>query len=573
MKKFWIVLVIVAVVMAAALGVMWRLASRLDRGVSVAGGVLHWRVADAYQEERDTSVLGQILHGRRPVMREMVFALERAARDRRIEGLLLEIESLPADWAKVNELCDGVSAVRDAGKPVVAFLTGGGTKEYALAVTADEIVIAPEGHLLVQGISAELSFLKGTLDKLGMQADFVHVGKYKSAPEQLTRQKASPANREMVEAIITDHYDGLVARIAAARGITAEHVRAWIDVGFYDAVDAFATGLADTVLCLEEVKESRFAGAEFSEMADYLWGGRRGKVAAKIALVYVTGTIMPGESRHDRLQGKVAGAVTVCEQLRAARQDDDIDAVILRVDSPGGSAAASDLIWHEMARLGELKPVVVSMSGYAASGGYYVSCGADSLFAEPGTLTGSIGVFAGKVDMEGFYDKIGVQREFITKGENALIFANNAPFTPDQRHRLQTLLDAFYERFLAKVAGGRGLTPEEVAAVAQGRVWTGRQARERGLVDGIGGFSRAVTAAKLLVGIDPEQKAAIISYERQLSFLERMLIRSLNDMGGAAHSTALLSLWGILDGNETLAAVPLLDGRPVVLMPWRIRLH
>jgi protease-4 len=568
MKRFWLVFLIAAVCMAGAFLILWRLAGNLERGRVAVGGVLHWRVEEVYAEERSDSFLGQVLHGRPPVMREVIFALRRAAQDHRIRGLLLDVAAVPVDWAKVEELREAVSEFRRSGKPVVCYLEGGSTREYALATAAEEIVLAPEGNLMVLGVSAELAFLKDTLDKLGMKADFVHVGKYKSAPEQLMRREASAANREMITAIVESRYESLVGMIAEGRNTTPEKARAWIDGGLYDSATAQAEGLVDSVLCREDLEEERFAGE------DYLWshGSRRG--AGRVALVYVDGTIVPGKSQEDRLQGRLAGSATVVERLQQAREDDSIDAVVLRVNSPGGSALASDLIWHEVQRLQRIKPVVVSMSSYAASGGYYVSCGADSIFAEPATLTGSIGVFAGKVDMSGFYGKIGIQREYIARGENALLFGNQAVFTPRQRARLQGQLDDFYTRFVDKVAAGRDLTPESVEQVAQGRVWTGEQALSRHLVDGLGGLLRALDSAKFMMGLKAEDRVAVVTYEKKLTLLERALLRSFNDATQApALPTAATELLVPLAEDGVTAAVPLLDGRPLALLPWRIHLR
>jgi len=571
MKKFWIVFIIIAVLIGGSLGILWRLMRSLDTGPEIDGGVLVWQIAQPYEEERDESLVGLLVEGRYPIMRDIVFSLKRAAEDEDIQGLMLQIQALPVDWAKVEELRQAVLAFAASGKTVVAYLEGAGTKEYSLAMAADSIVLAPEAHLMVLGISAELSFIKNTLSKLGIQADFVHIGRYKAAPEALTREEPSAPYREMMEAIVEDRYHKLVDMIAKGRDVTAEQAEAWINNGIYDAPGALAAGLVDTILCKEEVLESLFEEDNHTDFHDYLMTRKRGRAAGKVAMIYTTGTIAPGETRRDKLQGKVAGSETVIEHLRSARKDDSIDAVVLRVDSPGGSALASDLIWNEVERLQQEKPVIVSMSGYAASGGYYISCGADSIFAEPGTLTGSIGVFAGKVDMKGFYDKIGVQREFITRGENALLFGNNALFTKAQRQRLTSLLDDFYERFLAKVAKGRDLDLAQVAAVAEGRVWTGSQAQQNKLVDGLGGMDRALDAAKCMVGLQPSDKVAVVSYERQLTFFERLLLRSLHEATRtAALSFPALSILTELGRDGDLAAVPFLDGQTVAMLPFRI---
>jgi protease-4 len=264
----------------------------------------------------------------------------------------------------------------------------------------------------------------------------------------------------------------------------------------------------------------------------------------------------------------------VVERLRRAREDKSIRAVILRVDSPGGSALASDLIWQEVARVRQQKPVLVSMSGYAASGGYYVSCGADSIFAEPGTLTGSIGVFAGKVDLRGFYEKIGVRREFVTRGANALLFGDNDVFNDEQRAALEAQLGDFYDRFVAKVAAGRHLETSAVEALAEGRVWTGQQAVENGLVDGLGGLQRAILAAKRMLGIPPGALVSVQTYEEPLTFIERLLASSLRRRsGGARVSLPALTAAEALRRDGTIAAAALLDGRPLALLPLRIQFH
>lgn len=575
MKRFWIGFLCVAVVIGGGMVWLGHLVNRLEpsmgarTGASATAGVLRWQVAEAYPEERDTDALAVVMRGRALRLRDVTFALTRAARDARITGLLLDIRTLPGGWAQVEELRDAVAAFARTGKPVIAWLEEGGEKEYALAMAAPRIVMPPEGSLFILGVSAELSFLKGTLDKLGMSADFVHVGRYKSAPEQLTRDSASAANREMIEAIVDDHYTQLVAGIAAGRRVEPAAVRGWIDAGMFDAAGALAAGLVDSVLALSDLEDAEFPDEDFVALEDYALGRRRGRTAGTVALVPVTGTIVTGESGYDGWNGTRTGSDTVVDRLRQARDDDAVQAVLLRVDSPGGSALASDLIWREVARVREHKPVIVSMGDYAASGGYYVACGADSIFAEPGTLTGSIGVFAGKVAMSGLYSKVGITREFVTRGENALLFSDNAPFTDAQRAALETTLGAFYGRFVAKVAQGRRLPAAAVAAIAEGRVWTGAQARERGLVDGLGGLSRALDAAKRMIGVAPDELVAIVSYEEEPGLFERLLARLLR-RSTVRLGAGLTALSPLPAAGGLLAAVPLLDGRPLALLPLRI---
>ena len=591
MKKFWIVFILVAIVFGGGFGLLWYSMSSLEKSVSIDGGVLVWEVGGDYPEERDDSFWGQVRRGGQMTMPEVLFSLFRAAEDDRITGLVLDLRGVSFDWAKVEEIRGAVARFGDQGKPVVAYLNAGGTRDYALAAAADRVVLSPEANLMVLGISAELAFMRDTLDKLGMKADFIHVGAYKSAPERMTRSSASDANREMITSIVDDRFEALVDMLADSRRVDRQVVAGWIDQGMFDAQDAVKAGLADTVMYFDDMMDTTFDEEDVTYLADYsLDRPKRRTTEHEVAVVFITGVIMPGTSRFDNFQGKLAGSETVVEQLQSVGDDEDIDAVILRVDSPGGSALASDLIWNEIRKVQQNKPVIVSMSGLAASGGYYVSCLGDSIFADPGTLTGSIGVYAGKMDRSGMYRKIGVNREFITRGANALLFTDEGGFTSSQRELFQDQMDKFYERFLDKVASGRGMTRDAVHEVAQGRVWTGRQGMAVGLVDGLGGLRRSLNSTKWMLGIEPEDKVNIRTFGEELSLLERMILKSLRAEGGLARLAVSLYEWGGVAGTPaanlpvpvlvealredgTLAMVELMDGRPVTMMPFWIRMR
>ena len=591
MKKFWIVFILIALFIGGGVGLLWFSLSNLDDSVSIDGGVLVWEMGGKYPEERDNSFWGQVRSGGEMTMPEVLFSLYRAAEDERITGLVLDLRGVAVDWAKVEEIRVAVQNFRESGKPVVAYMDAGGTRDYALAAVADQIVVSPEANLMILGISAELAFMRDTLDKLGMKADFVHVGAYKSAPERMTRSTASDANREMITSIVDDRYEALLDMLASSRGVEKDVVSDWIDRGMFDARSSLQAGLVDTVMYYEELMEGRFGDEDITYMTTYsLDHPKRRTTDYEVAVVFITGVIMPGASRFDNFQGKLAGSETVVEQLQSVGDDDDIDAVILRVDSPGGSALASDLIWNEIKKVQLSKPVIVSMSGLAASGGYYVACLGDSIFADPGTLTGSIGVYAGKLDRSGMYRKIGVNREFITRGKNALLFSDEGGFTAAQRDLFQNQLDGFYERFLDKVASGRGMTRDEVHEVAQGRVWTGQQGLDRGLVDGLGGLHRSLDSVKWMLGAVPSDKVTIVMFGEELSLIKRMMLRSLRDGGGFSRVLGAVSGWTgagdpgaanlpipllveALREDGTLAAVELMDGRPVTMMPFWINMR
>jgi protease IV len=593
MKKFWIVFTIVAVIMIGGIGLMWRTISSFEESVSIDGGALIWEVAGGYPEELDTSFLGQLQGAGELTLKDIVFGLHRAAADSRITGLILDLRSLQTDWAKIEEIREAVAAFQAEGKPVVAYLDGASTREYALGVVADQVVMSPEANIMVLGVTAELDFLKEVLGKLGMEADFIHIGKFKSAPERMTRTGPTDANREMIASIVEDRYEMLLEMLADGRGTDVQTVARWVDIGMFDAETAMAEGLADTVLYYDEMMDLHFPDNEITYLEDYVLDpGQAPRAAHEVGVVYVTGVIMPGESRFDRWQGKLAGSETVVEDLRLMAEDSEVEAVILRVDSPGGSALASDLIWREIREVRKEKPVIVSMSGMAASGGYYVSCTADSIFADPGTLTGSIGVYAGKMSRTAMYEKIGVNREFVTRGRNALLFSDEGIFTPSQRELFTGQMERFYERFLNKVGDGRDMDRDAVHAVAQGRVWTGRQGLERGLVDDLGGFRRALDSAKWMIGLDPSSQVRVVSFSEELSLIEKMILRSLSQGGGmglkaAAMATGDVSsltpwttagsplpeLQGTLREDGTLAAISLMDGRPVAMAPFWLRVR
>ena len=576
MRKFWIVFVAVVVVIGIGIGFLQGALESLTEGKDVAGGVLVWKAEGGLPETTDTSFLGRLRQGDQPTMAAILFGIRRAASDDEVTALVVDLRGLAVSWAQLEELREAVGVFRASGKPVWACFAGADTGDLALAVAADRVAMAPEGNIAGLGVAAELAFLKDTLDKVGIAADFVAVGKYKSAPEQYTRAEPSDPNREMTTAIVDARYEELVAMLATSRQVDPATARAWIDQGMFDAPTALAEGVVDTLATVDALVDALFPDDDVSDFADYVAAKTKaGDHLPVVALIEAAGTIMPGESTSESFQGAVLGGDTLVGQLQDARDDDEVKVVILRVDSPGGSVEASDLIWQEVERLRAVKPVIVSMGTYAASGGYYISCGADSIFADASTLTGSIGVFAGKLDWSGLYAKVGIHREFITRGENALMFSDATTFSPAQRAMFQAQLDRFYERFLAKVAAGRDLDRDEVHAIAQGRVWTGRQAVSLGLVDGLGGIERAISAAKARLGVPADEPIALRTYEKELTWLERLVLQSLDEASLAAPRqveipVAAAAVTRQLTRSGFLTALPLLDGRPLALATCRL---
>uniref|UniRef100_A0A7C4CAG5 Signal peptide peptidase SppA n=1 Tax=candidate division WOR-3 bacterium TaxID=2052148 RepID=A0A7C4CAG5_UNCW3 len=357
------------------------------------------------------------------------------------------------------------------------------------------------GGVLIPGVSGRMTFLKGTLEKLGIEPEASRHGRYKSAVEQFTEDSLTAPNREQMQALVDALYDEFISATAAGRNITPEQMETLVDQAFFMAHEAKASGLVDT-LCYDDELDSLVA-RELGHARDKEHQFRSRKpfkdvwsAGSRIALIYANGSIATGESRTDFLTGnQIIGSTTLVNAIRQARKDRRVKSVLLRVDSPGGDGLASDEIWRELELTRAKKPLVVSMGGVAASGGYYISCNAERVFASPASLTGSIGVFSLRLVTEGLYNKLGVRRQSVKRGEHADLTDARA-MTPEEDSIVQAQIDYFYGQFVNKVAQGRRMTPEQVDSVAQGRVWSGRDAFRVGLVDSLGGLKAALDYAR-----------------------------------------------------------------------------
>ena len=361
-------------------------------------------------------------------------------------------------------------------------------------------------------------FLKGTLDKIGTQADFEKIGDYKTAPNQLTQTTFTPAHREMTESLTRDLYEQLVRGIAEARKKTVEEVRALIDEGPLLADQALGAGLVDTLAYEDQLDDHGAvskSGAVEGERYNRARGSLPGRGAPRVAVVYISGVINSGDGGFDPLNGEVSGSTQLVKAIRAARADDAVRAIVVRIDSPGGSSIASDVIWRELTVTKNEKPdrpIVASMSDLAASGGYYVAMAAPQIVAQPATLTGSIGIYGGKFVTGGTFEKMGANIEAVTVGRNAGLESPERPFNESERRKLREQISSFYKGFVEKVAASRKMPVARVEQLAQGRVWTGAQARAHGLVDALGGLERAIALAKERAGISPETAVEVVTY-------------------------------------------------------------
>ena len=502
----------------------------------------------------------ELLETPRPSLRALVEAVDRAAADSRVKGLVLRVTPLEVGWARVQELRDAVVRFSLTGKPCWAHVEFAGNREYFLASGCSSIAAAPTALLNVSGLAAEVTFLRGTLDKVGVEAQFEGVGKYKNAPNQFTETGFTEPHREQMESLVDSLFDQYVAAVAESRGLDEAAVRAAIDEGPFTAPEALDAGLIDELLYRDEV-EAKVPASEPVGVTRYLsdspssWFDKR----PKLALVYAIGDIMPGESSSGPLGGGVAGADTISRGLRQAAEDETIQAIILRVDSPGGVGMAADAIWREVGRARQHKPVIVSMGDAAASGGYYIAMNGDVILAQPGTVTGSIGVFSGKFSMRGLYEKIGLSHETVRRGRHAALFSSWDPWTEEERAKVRGLNETFYDTFIKKAAEGRERTPEEIEAVAQGRIWTGAQAVENGLVDALGGLATAVDFARERAGIAAKEPVVLVVLPERKGLLDTLLQRQSEDItaqvlgpGGAA----VVEWAARLGGHGPLARLP-----------------
>lgn len=574
-----LVFMLVGMAVIVSFAGMLLLYSLLSRGPSVPEeATLILRPGGSLQEVVPDDVLGQFVGRDAATVRGFVDSLRFAKRDPRIRAVVLMPASLDLPfWGKVQELRDAVLDFRESGKSVTAFLEYGGEREYYLASAANQVFLLPTSPLDLTGVASYEVFLRGTFDRLGTYPDFVHVGDYKTAVNTFTEKAMTPAHREMSESLNRDMYAQLVRGIATARKKSDEEVRTIIDQGPFSPDDALRLGLVDGLAYEDELDDRvpalGMAGDRRIEGEDYRRVNPRAAGFAprsRIAVLYAVGAITSGKSGFDPMNGAVLGSDTMVEQIRRVRDDDSVKAIVLRIDSPGGSSVASDVIWRELTITREQnpsRPLVASMSDLAASGGYYIAMPAQVIVAQPATLTGSIGVFSGKFVVSGTLDKIGITAETVQSGRNADINSPFAPFSPAAREKLQGYMQGFYDNFVRKAAASRRTTPERIHAVAQGRVWTGQQARASGLVDELGGLSEAIDIAKERAGIAAGEDVDIVVYPAR---------RSLYEAIAEQFGSSRFDVWSLLAGSTERRALAALTAparlfrrnEPLALMPF-----
>ncbi|RKU30604.1 signal peptide peptidase SppA [Candidatus Poribacteria bacterium] len=457
-------------------------------------------------------------------MRFLKEVLPIAKWDEDVAGVLIRINGGSYGMAQLQEMSDAILDFRESGRVVLCYLSSCSTGDYIVAATCDGILIHPSAEVRLIGLRTERSFYKGALDMLGVRADIEHIGKYKSASEAFTSQEMSEAHREIQNIILDDLYEQLVDAIAEGRGWTHEDVKKRINAGPYTARQALATELVDRAVYEDElpdvVIELTNDRTDLVTLRDYAGRGLDTQdwqvPHPKVAIIEAKGLMLTGDSFVDPFLGtQVMGADTITRVIRDVKDNSDIKAVVLRIDSGGGLVTAADRIWRELVRLTQVKPLVVSMGDVAASGGYYIAAPADTIVAEPGTITGSIGVISGKYSFKGLYEKLGVHKEILKRGEHADFYTDYGDYPPSEQEILQKQVQEIYDDFIKKVALGRTeLTIEDVDKLGQGRIWSGRQAQENGLVDQLGGLSLALAIARERAGLG-EKSFEIVQFPKK----------------------------------------------------------
>lgn len=511
-------LIFLAVMASAALVLIGTLLVAPTRPTATvpSNATLFLKIQAPFPEVESISLFSPLVT--QQTLRGVIGTIERARTDPRIRGMVVIPQTTGAMWAQLQELRDELVKFRAAGKSLVVYFEFGGAGEYYLASAAERILVMPAGTLDLSGLATYEVFFRGALDKIGVFPDMLQMGDYKTAANTFTERGFTPAHREMSRSLNRDMYDQLVRAIATGRNRDEAEVRRLLDEGPFLPEDAKAAGLIDDIAYDDQIDDAPpVQGTRRFEGEDYIRSLSSGR-GDKVALLYAVGTIASGTSSFAGASGSVLGSDTFVEWVRKVRADSSIRAIVIRIDSPGGSAIASEVIWRELMLTREVKPIIVSMGDVAASGGYYMAVPAHAIVAQPGTLTGSIGVVTGKFVLQGALDKLGIGTGSVSDGQFAEIYSPFRTFSAAERAKVEEQMQSTYELFVKRVADGRESTPKDIDAIAQGRVWTGRQARELGLVDELGGLDRAVALAKehAKLGADDDVNLVVYPPKRSL---------------------------------------------------------
>jgi protease IV len=520
---------IIIIVLAVFLVILFFAAMKPSKLILPSNAVLVIDAAGQIEEQRSPDLFSAFNGYTVPVLHDYVDAIDTAARDSHITGLVVRIAPLETGWGKLEEIRSHLLAFRKSGKPSICYLgyDGIGNPEYYLASACQQIWLVPTAPVSIRGMIAEALFFRGTLDKLKIVPEFYHIAEYKTAGNTFTEKQFTPAHREEVEGLLHSIYDQYLNDASKARGMDRAQFEALLNRGPFSSSDAVTNKIVDRLGYWDQLqgyfKEHQRGWNPISLNRYRTSISNEG--SAKIAVVHATGLIVSGDSSNTPGGGSVMGGDSVAADIRAARTDYSIKAIVLRVDSGGGSVVGSEVIRREVELANQAKPVVVSMSDVAASGGYWIAAPARKIVADPGTITGSIGVIIGKFNVSGLYALLGMSTDYVATSDNATLFSAQQNFSPAQRAYIQKSLNDTYADFTKGVAQGRKMTVEAVDKIGKGRVWSGAQAKEIGLVDELGGLDRAIEIAKQLSNIPAGESVHIVRYPEEKSFFQQFLER------------------------------------------------
>ncbi|MCG3177736.1 MAG: Protease 4 [Phycisphaerae bacterium] len=594
--RAWIRMAAIAMVCAAALAAPQGEAQAQQAAKSVA----HIKVSGQITE--GPAMFDLFARRDAQTLRSYLDRLAKAAGDKSLDAVVLTIENPQMGYSQMIELRSAVRKVRDAGKPVWVYMESAEAPQYVLATAGDQVWLAPAGGLDLVGLRMEMVFIKSLLDKIGVQADLLQVGEFKGAREPFTQDKPSPELTGELNRMLDGLWDRMARDIGEGRGLKKGEVEKLIDDGPYLADDALKARLVDQVGTRAQMTEAlgKRLGGEVNYDSRYGLPQRglgidlsnpfalfkllmtKGPAVAspnRVALIYVDGMIVSGESKEGLLGGHTCGSESLRKAIERARNDEGVKAIVVRIDSPGGSALASDVIWQAVKRAAKVKPLVVSVGDMAASGGYYIASAGPVIFAQPTSLVGSIGVVGGKVVIGPMLAKIGVSTATLSRGVNANLMSMDRPFTDAERARVQKLMERIYGQFVEAVKEGRGQKIKDIDKVARGRLFLGAEAMDNGLVDREGGLADAIRFAAGQAKLDafdievlPKPKtlldlisgslsgqAAVADWARQVLTMQAGSLGALREMAPwqLRRAAALLTLLGELRGEHVLAAWPL----------------
>mgnify|MGYP001766665558 CR=1 FL=1 len=580
MKKGWIiVLAIVLVVVGLAAVLFFSLRSLVDQQPSLGDKtVLVLELTGELPESAPADPFMQLFEPKAMSFRDLVTCIEKARVDKRIVALWLKIDSPALGWAKVEELQLALDAFRKSGKTIVASMEMGNERDYACALPADRIFLPGESYFEFDGFVAQAQFMKDMFNKFGIEPEVENIGKYKSAGDMLKLSAMSEAQREVMNVMLDQRLAQFQTMVEKYRQIPRDQVFALLDKSVYGPQEALGHKLIDGIKYADEIEDflKTKTGETAKKRLTTIAGNKYRKVTPpdyefadgeQIAVIYAVGTIMRGPDSYSPIFGRNMGSESVIESIRKARQNKAVKGIILRVDSPGGDGLASDLMWRELRQADKEKPVVASMSDVAASGGYYIAMGCRKIVADPATITGSIGVVSAKFNLKGIYDWLGLHNETIQRGRWADMMNDSRPMTPEERELFRQRTRKFYDRFVAKAAECRGKSYEQLEPYAQGRVWSGTDALQHGLVDMLGGLDKAIEVVRQEAKIKPSQRIRLIEYPEPKKLIDQVMESLAETQVRQVHPRLRedLQFLGrfVLPGPNAMLAV----------MPYRIDIH